>query len=215
MSLTYFSKNDLYCVSSGEQELILDENLTKCSCIFWSQYHLPCRHIFALRKKLERPIFKISLIPKRWQKSTSQDIKSSILKTKVHVKTDTKTPNILTVNQKYKKAIVVMKQISDHIANCGQSEFDFKLNKLKNLLSDWHCRQIYSENVSSCSPECPDGNIPSPTNSESTDTDVSEHIMSAGEELLEATSVISSESSNEEEFVDCDPVVDPNRSFGI
>ena len=106
-----------------------------------------------------------------------------------------------------------MKQISDHIANCGQSEFDFKLNKLENLLSDWQRRQLYSENVSSRSPECSDGNIPSPTYSEPTDTDVSEYILSTGEELLEATSLISSESSNEEEFVDCDPVVDPNRSF--
>ena len=51
-------------------EYRLDCELTQCSCRFWLQYNLPCRHIFVLHEKMDMPIFEKKLIPKRWQKIT-------------------------------------------------------------------------------------------------------------------------------------------------
>ena len=43
----------------------------------------------------------------------------------------------MTVNKKINKAMVVMKKIADHIANCGQTKFEIKLSKLENVLTSW------------------------------------------------------------------------------
>ena len=37
-----------------------------CECIFYKSMLLPCRHIFALRKKLDLPLYDPSLCNKRW-----------------------------------------------------------------------------------------------------------------------------------------------------
>ena len=74
--LSFRANNDLlvYIVKSDDQEYRLDCELTQCSCRFWLQYNLPCRHIFALREKMDMPIFQNKLIPKRWQKILSENI---------------------------------------------------------------------------------------------------------------------------------------------
>ena len=142
--LSFRANNDLYIVKSDDQEYRLESELTQCS-------NLPCRHIFALREKMDMPIFEYKLIPKRWQKNYSQKIfsTSNSIKYKIRVqsKKDSKK-TLMTVNQKFNKAMVVMKQIADHIANCGQTEFEFKLSKLENVLTSWQKKQTFLSDTS-------------------------------------------------------------------
>ncbi|XP_033225059.1 uncharacterized protein LOC117178001 [Belonocnema kinseyi] len=56
----YFSKNSYATVRVTTE---------KCTCQFYVAMLLPCRHIFALRKKLQLPLYSETLILERWRKN--------------------------------------------------------------------------------------------------------------------------------------------------
>ena len=58
--------NGSTCISNGREYLITKST---CTCDFDHQYKLPCKYIFALRKKKELSLFEESLVSKRWTKS--------------------------------------------------------------------------------------------------------------------------------------------------
>jgi len=54
-------------VLSSEGTLTVTED--SCHCKFWSTMHLPCRHIFAVRESLNKPLFCSTLVSERWKLS--------------------------------------------------------------------------------------------------------------------------------------------------
>lgn len=55
---------DFYLVDTTEGQKKL--TTSTCECIFNKSMLLPCRHIFALRNKLDQPLFDVTLCDKRW-----------------------------------------------------------------------------------------------------------------------------------------------------
>ena len=56
---------DNYTVSSSAGNLKVSSN--SCQCTFWKTMHLPCRHIFAVREKLQLPLFSSTSVSDRWK----------------------------------------------------------------------------------------------------------------------------------------------------
>ena len=59
---------------AGSEEFVVDTSegqcvigLMKCSCVFFTAMSLPCRHVFALRKSLNKPLFDSELCDNRWR----------------------------------------------------------------------------------------------------------------------------------------------------
>ncbi|XP_053376767.1 zinc finger SWIM domain-containing protein 3-like [Mercenaria mercenaria] len=109
-----------------------------CSCTFNSQFILPCRHIFAVRAKLEQPIYDETLIPRRWTR-----------KHYLHSLHITQTDNIMSTDRQQKTAKPTSQQqryraafhISQRLASCAAEEtggvFDLRLQQLSTLLQAW------------------------------------------------------------------------------
>ena len=53
-----------YQVDSSEE--LLEVSSTNCACISWMFMKLPCRHIFAVRTKLEMDLYSEELCDVRW-----------------------------------------------------------------------------------------------------------------------------------------------------
>ena len=54
--------NYIVHTSEGERSV----SLSHCNCTFNTAMSLPCRHMFALRAMLEKPLFDENLCEKRW-----------------------------------------------------------------------------------------------------------------------------------------------------
>ena len=63
-AITADADDDCYLVDTTEGQKKL--TTSACECIFNKSMRLPCRHIFALRHKLDQPLFDVTLCDKRW-----------------------------------------------------------------------------------------------------------------------------------------------------
>ena len=59
-------------VSSCAGDLVVSTD--NCQCTVWSSMQLPCRHIFAVREKMQLPLFSSSGISQRWTAIYMQDV---------------------------------------------------------------------------------------------------------------------------------------------
>lgn len=55
-------------------EGVLSVTKDNCHYKFWCAMHLPCRHIFAVREKLDMPLFCSSLVSERWKLAYLRDV---------------------------------------------------------------------------------------------------------------------------------------------
>ncbi|XP_033123264.1 zinc finger SWIM domain-containing protein 1-like [Anneissia japonica] len=145
-------------------EFAVDEKGKMCSCTFYTNYNLPCRHIFAMRKFLEKEIFEESLFESRWQKdyqhsdckiesvevsSPSVSLAGKAIKRESQAKSSntpvkkpkTDKPNkrsqSLTRDEKYTKATLLCRQIAGVISEVPQKQFENKMKILTTLCSHW------------------------------------------------------------------------------
>ena len=51
-------------LSSEGVLLVIEDN---CQCKFWCTMWLPCRHVFAVRENLDKPLFCSTLVSERWK----------------------------------------------------------------------------------------------------------------------------------------------------
>lgn len=65
--LTIFDAENLLCKIKSSEGL-LDVSEKHCSCYHFNSCHLPCRHIFAVRRAFKLPLFDEKLILQRWRK---------------------------------------------------------------------------------------------------------------------------------------------------
>lgn len=117
-----------------------------CECLSWTSNLLPCKHIFAVRKKIQLPLFDQSLCHSRWKK----DVKLSSISTSlpkipeenmsneaagVSV-TKIVLPKRLTEKQKRSELTPVLNNILYSASRSSQPAFEYTLKKLRELQSD-------------------------------------------------------------------------------
>ena len=98
---------------------------------------LPCRHIFALRKKLECTLYDEQLCDRRWTSEYYQDNQrmfvdvSSAASESVEVTQVTSKPaRVLSQHQKYRKAVVFTSELASVISEASGIHFDRPLRDL-------------------------------------------------------------------------------------
>ena len=57
-----------YRIKDSSFDVSVSKSMDECSCLCFSNFGLPCRHIFACRRKFKDTIFEEELIPNRWRK---------------------------------------------------------------------------------------------------------------------------------------------------
>lgn len=130
----------LFVIEASEGKITVD--LFSCSCIFYSSMRLPCRHIFALRAKLNQPLFDPSLCDKRWtadyykstQRLYSHSSSSPSLSTSIHIQP---AVSKLSQHQKFRKAAVVTSQLATVVSEACGARFTQRMGLLKELMDFW------------------------------------------------------------------------------
>ncbi|KAG1674491.1 Zinc finger SWIM domain-containing protein 3 [Nymphon striatum] len=124
-----------------------------CECSFFTSMLLPCRHVFGVRRHLNLPLFDESLCALRWtvhyykssqrvyQQRPAQpgDSNSAGGSITLQVQGGERTRNVLSEQQKYRKAHFLMITIAQIISEQGTRDFEYNmqvLNSLKDYLQE-------------------------------------------------------------------------------
>lgn len=132
-----------YTVSTSEG--LRSVSCSKCDCIFNKSMILPCRHIFALRRKLELSLFDPSLCDKRWTfdyyKATHRFFteESSDASGDSLLVTSSEHSTKLSQHQKYRQANVVCNQLASVASYASNVHFERRVKLLEELLDYWKC----------------------------------------------------------------------------
>ena len=107
---------------------------------------LPCRHIFAVRKTLNKPLFLPELCNVRWtyyydsQKALFDIAPSS--STSLEVSQVKAAPSCaMSQHQKYRKATYLTSELASIVSESSGIHFDRKMKFLKELIDSWKCGQ--------------------------------------------------------------------------
>ena len=119
----------------------MSKTLDECNCLYFSNFGLPCRHIFACRKKENIKVFDQNFISKRWQKEFANIEPTLTSQTSVTVNKGVKSKT-RSVTEKIDSANEICRDIATFLSTCGEKEFHEKLTFLKYLKTDWQCLQI-------------------------------------------------------------------------
>ncbi|KAG1650976.1 Zinc finger SWIM domain-containing protein 3 [Nymphon striatum] len=118
-----------------------------CECSFFTSMLLPCRHVFGVRRHLNFPLFDESLCALRWtvhyykssqrvyQERPAQpdDSNSADGSITLQVQGGERTRNVLSEQQKYRKAHFLMMTIAQIISEQGMRDFEYNMQVLNNL----------------------------------------------------------------------------------
>ena len=133
---------DIYDVHTSEGMKTV--SLTDCNCLFRKSMVLPCRHMFALRKKLEYSLFDEQVYDKRWTSVYYQDNQRMFLNVltsgadSVEVTEVTPKPSrVLSQHQKYRKAVVFTCELASVISEASGIHFDRRIRLIKDLINYW------------------------------------------------------------------------------
>lgn len=136
-------------------EAMHNENLSyttteiMCNCKFRFSMCLPCKHIFFSRRKNALPIFDETLCDQRWtrdyflQNSNLLNEDSSTVVFENATTNSTKitvaeqSPTVLSVQQKYKKAVMVTNKLASITAERSQGCFEERIKLLENMYQLW------------------------------------------------------------------------------
>ena len=127
----------------------------ECNCSFRKTMQLPCRHIFAIRKRCEIPMFDPSLCPARWTfqyyKSSNRvlcdnalpyngDVESSVDVSVVHLI----SKPILSQQEKYRKAFHASQKLASLASEAPMRKFNKKLRCLEEIARIWESGGYFS-----------------------------------------------------------------------
>ncbi|XP_028417229.1 zinc finger SWIM domain-containing protein 3-like [Dendronephthya gigantea] len=120
-----------------------------CECMFFTAMMLPCRHIFAVRRNLEKDAFDISICATRWTISYYKS-KHYVLKScdgkKFCSTPDEAAPlcieqhtkkRILSQHEKYRKAFATCQTLASCVSEFPMREFHEKAAVLEKILMYW------------------------------------------------------------------------------
>lgn len=134
-------ENDRYVVETSEGERTV--STTKCACTFFTSIYLPCRHIFALRAKLGKPLYDPTICDQRWTSSyyrstqrifSDSQASSSLVVVKSNPKTRT-----LSQHEKYRKALLLTSELASVASAASHIHFKRRLKLIQELIDFWKC----------------------------------------------------------------------------
>ena len=130
---------DGYIVHTSEGERSV--SLSHCDCIFHTAMSLPCRHMFALRAFLEKPLYDGSLCEKRWTltyyRATQRIFSTSTGQPKVVQTTSISKCRKLSQHEKFRKALVLTSELATVASEASHVHFQRRLDVLGDLISHW------------------------------------------------------------------------------
>ena len=114
-------------------------SVQECNCGFFSQYLLPCRHIFALLEYQHMELFDESLVPLRWTKKFYVSSITKHLPPTSQVQLGPLNPRSKpkSQQQRYRCVSLVTQSIASCAAEYTGTLFDVRLEQLRYLLRAW------------------------------------------------------------------------------
>ena len=130
-----------FTVATSEGEKVV--SITDCECMFYTSMSLPCSHIFALRSKLEEPLFDPNLCNQRWTstyyKETQRLFTSYNSSTQSSLVTTASKQHRrkLSQHEKFRKASIVTSELASVASEASNVHFDRRITLLKDLIAYW------------------------------------------------------------------------------
>lgn len=116
-------------------------SVQSCECVFNKSMLLPCRHIFALRSKLDEPLYDASICDKRWTsdyyKSTQRIFTAHSVEPSLQVKMSKKHVRILSQHQKFHEASLITAELASVASVASGFHFKRRMKVLKELIAYW------------------------------------------------------------------------------
>jgi zinc finger SWIM domain-containing protein 3 len=133
-------KDDTYEVKTSEGTKTV--STMDCACIFRRSMKLPCRHIFALRKQLEAPLFDSKCCANRWTlgyyRDTQRVFNSLPATPSLDVSfVDARKQRKLTQHEKFRKATILTTELATIVSEASHIHFYRRLGLLKDLIASW------------------------------------------------------------------------------
>ena len=115
---------------------------TSCGCVFNTSMLLPCRHMFALRYKLQEPLFAAELCDKRWTAeyywSTQRMFSVYSAQSSLQLVTSSKEHRRkLSQHQKFRKASLITAELASVASGVSGVHFERCIKLLKELVASW------------------------------------------------------------------------------
>ena len=135
---------DSYLVDTTEGQ----KKLTTFSCeyIFNKSMRLPCRHIFALRNKLDQPLFDVTLCDKRWSatyyRSTHRMFSGCSADAPMVTVTSEKHQQALSQHQKFREASLITTELASLASMVSNVHYERRIELLKKLVDFWKNGQM-------------------------------------------------------------------------
>ena len=105
---------------------------SSCDCGAYESMGLPCSHILAMRRNNDIPLYCPSIVSERWTKSYNKvQLVPSTNSVPQCLYTPTRTKKVLSHNEKFRKATMVLQSIASKLAQYGMSAFEKKLAQLE------------------------------------------------------------------------------------
>ncbi len=118
--------------------------VTSCECVFNKSMILPCRHIFALRGKLDMSLYDASICDERWTsdyyKSTRRIFTaahSSSVGPTLLVKSSKKHLRKLSQHQKFREASLITVELASVASAASAIHFKRRIKLLEELVAYW------------------------------------------------------------------------------
>lgn len=132
-----------YTIETSEG--VKNVSIMDCDCLFRKSMMLPCRHIFALRKKLQQNIYDEALCNIRWTSKYYHETQRIFLNTSLPEATievteyKYKRKHALSQHQKYRKAILFTSKLASVASEASGIHFHRRMKLLKELITSWKC----------------------------------------------------------------------------
>lgn len=133
--------NGEFTIQSSEGLIVV--NPLACGCLSNKAMALPCRHVFALRKKLGTPLFDANLCDERWTlsyyKSTQRLFSASTVSVSpVVISTvGSKHRRKLSQHQKFRKASIITSELASVTSEASNIHFQRRIELLEDLIAHW------------------------------------------------------------------------------
>ena len=131
--------NEIFMVQTSEGPKTM--TISDCECTFYRSMSLPCRHIFALRAKLEVPLFDPDMCNERWtsayyratQRLFSASSAQPILATTVSKEHRRK----LSQHEKFRKASLLSSELASVASEASTVHFSRRLKVIRDIIMHW------------------------------------------------------------------------------
>jgi len=133
----------LWKVISDKKQLLvcLDGSGQVCLCSFFSNLHLPCRHMVEIARKQQIPLPELAkFCANRWLRDSCKAVAQYVSNNSTYTMR-TKCPQpvavTLSANDKYSAITAIMQRINLLVTECGMEDFVKRRAVLSSLLASW------------------------------------------------------------------------------